>query len=384
MDGLASRLDLLAPAVAVGLVAAVVCDLAVKAVGRTAMARRALDHPGGRKQHDQPVPRTGGVAMTAGMVAGVAVLAVAPWHRQLVAEVPATLVVTLALGTAMVFLVGLLEDLGGASIPLRLGVEVAAAVVVVGGGCSFSFFGLPLLGDLHLGAFGPVVSVLWIVGVTNAVNLVDGLDGLAAGMVAIVAGSMVVFAVLHSNPLAVLILAAMFGACLGFLRHNRAPARIFMGDAGSLTLGFLLGAVSVVAGHKASAAVAILVPILALGIPVIDALLVVAVRFSESPKRSSRERLARIFRADRLHLHHLLEPLGRRRQRIVVWLYLLVLASCLMALTVAFTKNGTLGWTMVGVELVAVALIRHLGWARRTTTPTSAGGPPSPCSPGET
>jgi UDP-GlcNAc:undecaprenyl-phosphate GlcNAc-1-phosphate transferase len=169
-----------------------------------------------------------------------------------------------------------------------------------------------------------------------------------------------VFSLLQAIFLAAILLAGVVGSCAGFLHHNRAPARIFMGDAGSLSLGFLLASVSVLAGQKASSAVAILVPILALGVPVIDTLLVMIVRFLEIPNGSSRERLARIFMADRLHLHHLLESFSRQRTKIVRWVYLMVAVSCLMALTVALTKSGPLGWIMVGVELLAIALIRQL------------------------
>ena len=132
--------------------------------------------------------------------------------------------------------------------------------------------------------WGAVVSLLWIVGVTNAINLIDGLDGLAGGVVAIIADSLLAYALLQGNLRTVILMAATAGACIGFLRHNWAPARIFMGDSGSLTLGFLLAAISVHSSLKAPAAVAILVPILALGVPVIDTLLVMGVRFLDRPK----------------------------------------------------------------------------------------------------
>ena len=177
---------------------------------------------------------------------------------------------------------------------------------------------LPGLGDVELGIFGEVVSLLWIVGVTNAINLLDGLDGLAGGVVAIVATGLLVYAVdLQDNLLAMVLMAAIVGACVGFLRHNWAPARIFMGDSGSLTLGFLLAAMSVHSSLKAPAAVAILVPILALGLPVMDTLLVMLVRFLDRPHGPFVDRFLRMFHADRNHLHHVLEPFMARRARIV-------------------------------------------------------------------
>jgi UDP-GlcNAc:undecaprenyl-phosphate GlcNAc-1-phosphate transferase len=159
----------------------------------------------------------------------------------------------------------LVEDLSKMSINKRLLVEGVAAWLVVSADWSFHRLGLPGVQDLDLGVMGPLVSVLWIVGVTNAVNLLDGLDGLAAGAAAIIAASMVAYGLVQGNLLAGLVLA---GACLG-LRYN-AASRIFMGMP-ALLLGYLLGSVSVLSSIKASAAVAILVPVLALGVPVIDA-----------------------------------------------------------------------------------------------------------------
>ncbi len=122
--------------------------------------------------------------------------------------------------------------------------------------------------------------------------------------------------------------------------------------------------VSIIRLGKWPAAVAILVPVLALGVPVIDALQVMLTRFFEPGNGGSRQRVARIFRADRTHLHHLLQALDRRRSLVVRWVYLMVVASCLMALVVAFTKKPGLGWAAVLVEVCAIAAVRQLGWAR--------------------
>jgi UDP-GlcNAc:undecaprenyl-phosphate GlcNAc-1-phosphate transferase len=355
---------LLAPVAVAALVSALVANLAVPLARELALLLRAVDTPGGRRQHAGEVARLGGLAIAAGVLAGVGTVALT-LHVHVGAATAPSQAVALAAGAALVLLVGLAEDLSGVSVAKRLLVELTAAWLVVSAGWSFTRLGLPGLGDLHLGVVGPLVSVLWIVGVTNAVNLLDGLDGLAAGVVAIIAASMAVYSLFQVSSMAAPLLAAVTGACLGFLRHNREPARIFMGDAGSLTLGFLLGAASVLSSIKASAAVAILVPVLALGVPVIDTLQVMVARFFGSTQAGSRERIARMFRADRTHLHHLLEPLGRRRSAVVRWLYLMVVASCLMALVVAFTKSPGLGWALLLVEACAIAVIRQLGWARR-------------------
>jgi UDP-GlcNAc:undecaprenyl-phosphate GlcNAc-1-phosphate transferase len=236
--------------------------------------------------------------------------------------------------------------------------------VVVASGWSFEVVAVP--GRVFdLGALGSVLAVVWIVGVTNAINLIDGLDGLASGVVAIIAASFLAYSLAYSNPFSVVLTAAMVGSCLGFLPHNWKPARIFMGDAGSLTLGYLLATMSVYGTLKAPAAVAVLVPILALGVPVFDTLLVMLVRFLERPKGRFFERFLRILHADRNHLHHLLESVVAEHRSVVRWIYGMVVVSCGMALVVALTKRSGLGFVLLGVEVVAVGVIRQLGLARQ-------------------
>jgi UDP-GlcNAc:undecaprenyl-phosphate GlcNAc-1-phosphate transferase len=215
---------------------------------------------------------------------------------------------------------------------------------------------------------GTVITILWIVGVTNAINLLDGLDGLATGVIAIIAGSLAVIAAVRGNFFSAVLLAGIVGACLGFLRHNWSPATIFLGDAGSLTLGFVLATLTVHGSLKSSAAVAILVPILALGVPVIDTLLVMLLRFIDRSQSGVLGRFSGMFSPDRRHLHHLLQFLGPRRATVVRWIYVLVLISCGGALAVALTKSGSLGLVLVAVELVVIALVRRLGLARRADT----------------
>src|SRR2546428_12033484 len=186
---------------------------------------------------------------------------------------------------------------------------------------------------------GGLITVVGIVGVTNAVNLLDGLDGLAGGVAAIIATSLLVFACIQANILMVIVTSAVAGACLGFLRHNWAPARIYMGDSGSLTLGFLLAVMSLHASIKGAATVAILVPILALGLPIIDTILVMAVRFVESPQASHLRRFARMFKADRNHLHHRMARVAPQFKRIVLVIFFVAACFCATSLFVAETRT---------------------------------------------
>lgn len=346
--------NVLFPALLAAAIAALVTNLLVPAVSRLGV----VDHPGGHKLHDKARPQLGGVAIVAGWALGAVAVVMIEWNAWGFG-VGRSELVALAVGTLLVFLVGVLDDIFGVSVSQKFLVELVAAYLLVHIGWSFQVLALPGLGNIELGIFGELVSLLWIVGVTNAINLLDGLDGLAGGVVAIIATGLWIYAVDLGNLLVVLLMAAMVGACLGFLRHNWAPARIFMGDSGSLTLGFLLAAMSVHSSLKAPAAVAILVPILALGLPVMDTLVVMRVRFLDRPHGLFAERFLGMFRADRNHLHHVLEPFMARRARIVVAIYAAAFLFCAMALVVAVTHNAVLGIVLVALEFVAVMAMRN-------------------------
>jgi UDP-GlcNAc:undecaprenyl-phosphate GlcNAc-1-phosphate transferase len=358
------------------VVGALVTWLLVPPAIRIAIALRAMDQPGGRKLQASAVPRLGGVAIFCGIGLAAGCAALGQWDVWGTAAA-AKEILALACGTALVFAVGVADDLVGVGSGKKFLVELGAAGLLVAvGGWSFSVLRLPFVGAVDLGVFGGLVSLLWIVGVTNAINLIDGLDGLAGGVVAIIAASMLGYAVLQGSPGTVVLMAATAGACLGFLRHNRGPARTFMGDSGALTLGFLLAGTSVHSALKAPAAVAILVPILALGLPVMDTLLVMGVRFLDRPRRHPARRFLRMFRADRKHLHYLLGRVGARRPHVVTLIYAVVVAFCAMALVVAVTGQTNLGLSLVVIEFLVILSMRRLGrnaWRRPMAGAAQAG-----------
>ncbi|OLE12354.1 MAG: hypothetical protein AUI36_40290 [Cyanobacteria bacterium 13_1_40CM_2_61_4] len=345
------------------LLAAETTSLAFPLVNRVAMAVRAVDYPGGRRLQREAIPRMGGIAIAAGIAAGAVVPTLMLW-QQWVERATSPQSSFLVLGTAMVFLIGLVDDVIGLSCFQRFLIQVVAAGGAVYAGWSFGRLYVPLWGEVDLGFWGGLFTVVWIVGVTNAINLLDGLDGLAGGVAAIIATSLLVFAWIQGNALTVILMSAIVGACLGFLRHNWAPAKIYMGDSGSLTLGFLLAVMSLHASMKGAAAVAILVPILALGLPVIDTLLVMAVRFVEEPQGSLLRRFARMFQADRNHVHHLMGRAAPGRRQIVLVIYSVAACFCAMALVVAVSRSAALGAALVVVEVLVVFLMRNLGVRR--------------------
>ena len=342
---------LLAAGLTAGVVTAALVPLLVALARRRGAARPSVE---------RGIPRLGGVALFAGVGLAGAISLALRWGDW-TAVFPRGEIIALACGTLLVFLVGVADDLVGTSPWQKLLIQFLAAWLVVAAGWSFDALRLPVVGVVELGLWGPIVSIVWVVGVTNALNLLDGLDGLAGGVAAIISLSLLGWAVTLGNPGTAILFAAVAGGCLGFLWYNWEPARVYLGDSGSLTLGFLFGAVSLHSSLKAPAAVAILVPILALGLPVIDTLLVMLFRFVQGSGRGTLRRTARVFHADRSHLHHLLGNAVVRRGRIVGILYGTALAFCAGALCVALTGNLGYALGLLLLEVGVVLAMRRLG-----------------------
>ncbi|MFW6012076.1 MAG: glycosyltransferase family 4 protein [bacterium] len=343
-----------------GLATALVTMLLTQPVIRLAHRTRAMDIPGGRKRHARTTPRLGGIAIVAGIVAvlGPALALFTPGAFQ---ALRAEDFLGFSFAAGLIFCLGLADDLLRLRAAYKLVVQIAAATIIVSMGWQFHTLRLPIEGSFELGVLAPILSVLWIVGVTNAINFIDGLDGLAAGIVAIIGGSLLMLAILQESPETVVVTSCIVGACLGFLRHNRSPARIHMGDSGSLMLGFLLATISLRSSPsvKASAALAILVPVLALGLPVFDSLLVMWYRFLRGHR--TMDRFARMFHADRAHLHHLLLDHKTERRRVILILFSMAALFCGMALLVAASNSWKMGVGFLVVEFVAVVLVRRIG-----------------------
>jgi len=310
------------------LVAAVVALCATPAVRRLALHIGAIDRPGVGHLHQRPVPYLGGIAIFVAFAAAVGVLLLVAPDRGDHAQMYGML-----LGGLIVVLLGAVDDLGpfwSARLPwladaegrgLRPAVKLLGQVGAAAVLCAFGvvMYGIqnpftPATPDwISFGWAAYPLTVFWVVAITNGVNLVDGLDGLAAGISSIAAATLLVVALLSGDMLAAALLcAALLGSCLGFLPWNFHPARIFMGDAGALFLGFGLGAVSVVGPLKTTTLVALAVPALAIGLPVVDTVLAIARRWSQGRLVGAR---------DQGHVHHRLLDLGLGHRDAVLALY---------------------------------------------------------------
>lgn len=315
---------------------------------RAAIRFGVLDRPDVRKVHGAPMPLLGGLAVAAGFTAGCGVAFGLDGARAF--DTP---ILGLAIGAIMMILLGVYDDRRGADARLKLAVQALAAIVVIASGSRIAIITNPFGGHWNLGILSVPVSILWIVGITNAINLIDGLDGLAAGIGAIVA--LTLFAVAVPDPVTFVPVAALAlaGACLGFLKFNFPPARIFMGDTGSLFMGFVIAVIGMQGFLKGATALALLVPLLAVGLPVIDTALAII-------RRSIQH--THLFRADREHLHHRLLRIGLSHRQAVVVMYWV---SAFLALTALSLRDlpPQKGFLLLAVAFMGGALLlKALGY----------------------
>lgn len=276
----------------------------------------ATDSPGVRKVHSQPIPRIGGVAIFLPCILLTTVVLfvdnfIGEQFRQVQAQV-----IAMMCGASFIFTVGLVDDLKGIRARYKLIGQIAAAIVVIAFGVHINRLAVTDFFVINLGWFTWPVTILWIVGITNAVNFIDGLDGLAAGICAVSCGVIAILSIYLGQPVMAIITLALLGSLLGFLLFNFNPAKVFMGDCGSLFLGFVAACSSVLCTAKTHALVGLALPFLALGIPIFDTLIAMLRRFL-----SRRSMLS----ADRSHFHHRLLALGVSHRQAVILAYLFTL-----------------------------------------------------------
>ena len=303
------------------------------------MARRfgAVDQPDERRVHRIPIPRLGGIAMFFGII--VPSLAFLDLTRP---------VRGVLIGCAVATAVGAIDDFRGLAWWEKLGGQVLAASIPVVFGVWVDHFTFPFLGVYDLPAWvGGPLTVIWIVAVMNMVNFLDGLDGLAAGVCGIAGVTFSVIALSLGKPNAAIFSAIVFGATLGFLRHNFFPARVFMGDSGSMLLGFSLSAVSVDGLLKTAATVALFFPLLVLAVPILDTGFVVARRLKYRQP---------ITAPDKTHLHHRFVNIGFSQRRAVVYIWFWVGTLAAAALGTRFIPFREGGQWHTGSTIAASAL----------------------------
>lgn len=329
--------------------------MATPLVRRLALALGAVDTPSGRRVHASRIPRLGGLAIIAGFFVPLLVLfALNTSVAQMFFSRP-VLVAGLVIGSLTCAGLGAFDDIVGVGAKVKLLVQSAAAAVAFFAGFRIELVTLPWGPTVALGWMALPATVLWIVAIVNAINLIDGLDGLAGGVAFFACITNFVVAWMSGNVLITLLAATLAGAIVGFLWHNFNPATIFMGDTGSMFLGFVLATTSLVGSvsQKGQTAIAILVPILALGLPIMDTLLAMVRRFLE--RRS-------IFSPDRGHIHHRLLDMGITHRRAVLILYGASVAFTVGSLVVYVGRSWQVGLALVALAVGVVGMIRFVGY----------------------
>lgn len=304
------------------ITAFVITFLLTPPVKKLAFKIGAVDVPkDNRRMHKKPTALLGGLAIYAGFV--VAALIFVPLDKAFIG---------ILLGSVIIVVMGVFDDIYVLSAKLKLLIQLAAAAIPVLCGVQVDIIRVPKFidayGYLDLGYFAVPLTIIWIAGVTNAVNLLDGLDGLACGVSSISSLTLLCIALLVGEPNIAFATAALAGACFGFLPYNFNPAKLFMGDTGALFLGYMLSTLSVLGLFKGYAVISIAAPFLILGLPLFDTM-------SAMLRRAKNHRP--IMSPDRGHLHHRLVDAGLSQKQAVIVIYALCAVLCLIAVLLIWT-----------------------------------------------
>lgn len=293
------------------------------------------DKPNARKIHQEPIPTLGGIAIAISFIVGLIILQPASdFHLSILC------------GAAVILVLGIFDDIYDLSAKFKFVIQVlVACMVVFWGGLEVEFINLPFGGELEFGLFSELFTILWIVGITNAINLIDGLDGLAAGVSSIALIPITGMAMMMGDTYVTTMALILLFSVLGFLKYNFYPAKIFMGDTGALFLGFMISVLSLL-GFKNVTVVSFIIPIFILGVPISDTLIAMIRRKLNNRPMSS---------PDSSHLHHRLMQFGFSHKQTVLFIYLL---SALFSVSaILFTMTTLWGSILILAVILFVLLI---------------------------
>jgi UDP-GlcNAc:undecaprenyl-phosphate/decaprenyl-phosphate GlcNAc-1-phosphate transferase len=268
------------------------------------------DYPGQHKRHNKPTPHLGGTAiLLASWLAIIISLKLSPESFSGIKPV----IPNIFLGSLLIYFIGVIDDFHPVPAWGKLSAQVIAGLILYSGGLSIKLVSLPIIGSTSVDGFSVVITVLWVVALSNAINLIDGLDGLAAGVSIIAYASMAVIGMLYAVEAAVVISLALTGAIFAFWLYNRYPAKIFMGDNGALLIGYFFAVVSLAVPIKSYTTAALFMPLVALAVPLIEALSSFTRRLMAGQN---------VMTADRRHIFHYLSYAGLNQKQVVYLFYL--------------------------------------------------------------
>lgn len=336
-----ARLETMPEYIVAFAVAMAAALIVTPAVIKLAIKTGAVDEPNARKVHKVPIPRIGGLGIYCAFMFAMGFYLLSSY----VDDETSRQIMGLLVSGSLIVAVGLIDDYKNLPAKVKLlGQILAATVLVVGFDVRIDFITDPLGDYIYLEWVAIPASIFWLVGLTNTINLIDGLDGLAAGVSAIAAVTILLVALKQNFFVVAVLTAALAGASVGFLFYNSNPARIFMGDSGSMFLGFILAGVSIIGAVKSTATIALIVPILALGLPILDTTFAIVRRYRGGQP---------IFQPDKGHLHHRLLSLGFTQKQAVFLMY--VISAMLGLSAVVLTEvNSQLAMFILIVVIIAV------------------------------
>lgn len=335
------------------IIAMVSCWLFVPFARNFAFLFNAMDKPSERKVHLQPTPRCGGIALVIAFYISF-LLGILGLVFIFKSHINYSNIFGIILGSLVIFFIGIFDDIISVPAFVKLLFQLFASLIPVFFELSIKFVSIPFVGILLLGGFSIPLTILWITTIVNAMNFIDGLDGLASGVSAIASFTLFLVAIKMRQPAAALMMIALCGVSVGFLRYNFYPASIFLGDSGSLFLGYILATASIIGVLKSTVIFLLLIPLIVLGIPIFDTVIVVIRRIKARQH---------IFHADKRHLHHRLLDLGLSHKQVVLLIYTMSIG--LSVITLLFTFLPLLQAIVLMVVLfllliLFIPLMRHL------------------------
>ncbi|AIF44602.1 glycosyltransferase family 4 protein [Virgibacillus sp. SK37] len=296
----------------------------------------ATDKPNYRKVHKDPIPTLGGLAIFMSFLIGLVILQpVSEYHLAIV------------IGAFIIIILGFFDDLFDLSPKVKFLTQIAvASLVVFWGGLQVEFINLPFGGQIEFGFFSSVITIIWIAGITNAMNFIDGLDGLAAGVSSIALMTIAIMAITMGNIYVATMALILFFSTMGFLRYNFNPAKIFMGDTGAMFLGFMISVLALL-GFKNVTIISFIIPIFILGVPISDTLIAMVRRYINKQPLSS---------PDSSHLHHRLVKFGLTHKQTVLFIYALSAMFSLAAILFSMTTV----WGSILIFTIAMLAVQAL------------------------
>ena len=337
------------------LTSALICVVFVPLLKKYAVAWGLVDEPSERRIHTTPIPRCGGIAIflaTHLTIGGFILFGNGSGDGQL------SLWLELLIGSAILLIIGLLDDKYSLSAWVKLGGQLVIASLMFFFGYSFGSmlaYPLPLILDF-------LVTIFWFALLMNAFNLIDGMDGVCAGLGLIASLTVGIICLYLGNIFAAIVLLALAGSCLGFLKFNFNPATIFLGDGGSLFIGFILAAVSLEANVNKSTFVSILLPLMIMGIPIFDVLLAVLRRLGRRllNKQLGKNKKSKVFGPDLDHLHHRLLQAGFSQKKVALILYGIAIIASISVLGSIFIDNYSLAFLLIGSLIILNIIFRKI------------------------